>query len=114
MEEQGAYAGEEQGGLNIQGQAVAVDQDGDQNSGTEHGEEVLNAQNEHFGQAQLPGVANGLVGIHVFNLPSDIFAHKKRQPWNMIVGADGENRDAHSDRPFFHLANHSRSEGFVQ
>jgi hypothetical protein len=55
-----------------------------------------------------------LVGIHVFNLPSDIFAHKKRQPWNMIVGADGQNRDANSNRPSFHLANHSRSEGFVQ
>ena len=64
VEKQGAGPGEEEGGLDAQRQAVALDQDGHQNGGPEHGEHVLKAQDQHFGQAQLPGVADGLVVVH--------------------------------------------------
>ena len=62
VEEQGAEAGEEQGGLDVQGQAVGVDQDGHQHGGPEHGEHVLQPQDQHLGQPQHPGVPDGLAG----------------------------------------------------
>lgn len=58
MEEQGAEAGEEEGGLCVQGQAVALHQDGDQHRGAEHGEHVLKAEHNHFACAELAGVIN--------------------------------------------------------
>ena len=64
MEEQGADAGKEQSGLDVQGQTVLLDQDGDQDGSAEHGEHVLEAQHQHLGGAQLPGVADGFVWIH--------------------------------------------------
>ena len=45
---------------------------GDQHSGAEHGEHMLNAQDQHFGTAQLPGVIDALVWIHSFVLPSQL------------------------------------------
>ena len=60
MEEEGADAGEKQSGLDGQGQAVALDQNGDQDGGAEHGEQVLEAQHQHLGQAKRPGVIDGL------------------------------------------------------
>ena len=65
VEEQGAEAGEEQGGLDGQGQAVGLDQDGHQHRGAEHGEHVLQAQDQHLGQAQHPGVPDGLAARRV-------------------------------------------------
>ena len=59
MEEEGADAGEKQSGLDGQGQAVALDQNGDQDGGAEHGEQVLEAQHQHLGQAKRPGVIDG-------------------------------------------------------
>ena len=65
MEEQGAHTGEKQGGLDGKGQPVALDQDGDQHGSAEHGEHMLKAEDQHFGQAQLTGVADRLVVIHL-------------------------------------------------
>ena len=45
----------QQGGLDGQGQAVALDQDGHQHRGAEHGEQVLQAQHQHLGQRPAPG-----------------------------------------------------------
>ena len=59
MEEQGAETGKEQGGLDVQGQAVALHQNGNQNSGAKHGKHVLQAQDQHSGNTQLTGVPNG-------------------------------------------------------
>ena len=67
MEEQCAEAGEKQSGLDVQGQAVGVDQDGDQHGGTEHGEHVLQPQQEHLGRAQLPRVADGFLAVHILS-----------------------------------------------
>ena len=61
VEQQRADTGEQQRGLDGQGQAVAGHQDGHQNGGAEHGEHVLQAQQEHPGHTQLPGVVDGLV-----------------------------------------------------
>ncbi len=60
MEEEGAKESEKQSGLDGQGQAVALDQNGDQDGGAEHGEQVLEAQHQHLGQAKRPGVIDGL------------------------------------------------------
>ena len=50
----------------LQGQAVLLaDHDGHQDGGAEHGEHVLEAQDEHLGDAQGPGVADGFLLIHV-------------------------------------------------
>ena len=76
MEKQGAHAGKEQGGLDGQGQSVALDQNGHQHGGPKHGKHVLKAQNQHLGQAQLPGVADGLVVVHFVLLS---LTHKKRR-----------------------------------
>ena len=76
MEKQGADAGKEQGGLDGQGQPVALHQNGHQHGGPKHGKHVLKAQNQHLGQAQLPGVTDG-VGVVHFVLLS--LAHKKRR-----------------------------------
>ena len=83
MEKQGADPGEKQGGLDGQRQAVALDQDGDQHGGAEHGEHVLQAQDQHLGQAELPGVADGFIGVHVvspslFSLASGPHLGKKK------------------------------------
>ena len=59
MEEQGAGAGKEQGGLDVQGQAVLLNKDRDQDGCAEHGEHVLDAQEQHLGYAQRPRVADG-------------------------------------------------------
>ena len=64
MEEQGAQPGEKQGGLDGQGQAVPLDQDGHQHGGAKHGEHVLEAQDEHFGHAQGAGVADRSLIVH--------------------------------------------------
>ena len=64
MEKQGTHTGKEQGGLNIQRQAVLLYQDGHQNGGAKHGKHVLQAQNQHLGRAQLPGVTDGFVRTH--------------------------------------------------
>ena len=77
MEKQGADAGEEQGGLNVQGQAVALDQNGHQDSGAEHGEHVLNAQQQHLGGAQRPRVADGFVVFFHRVSPFSICAKKE-------------------------------------
>ena len=61
VEQQGADTGEQQGGLDGQGQAVARHQDGYQYRGTEHGKQVLQSQQQHPGHAQLPGVIDGVV-----------------------------------------------------
>ena len=61
MEEQRAEAGEEQCGLDAQGQAVALDQDRHQHGGAEHGEHVLQSQDQHLGEAQGPGIPDGLL-----------------------------------------------------
>ena len=61
VEEQGAEAGEEQRGLDGQRQAVALDQDGHQHGGAEHGEHVLQTQDQHFGHPQGAGVPDGLL-----------------------------------------------------
>ena len=70
VEEQRAKAGKEQGGLDIQGQSVSLDQNGHQHRCAEHGEHMLQAQDQHLGQAQFPGVPNGsdVIGFHVFSL----------------------------------------------
>ena len=61
MEEEGADTGEEEGGLNAQGQAVTLHQNGDQNGGAKHGKHVLQAQNQHSGETQSAGVTNDLL-----------------------------------------------------
>ena len=45
---------------------------GDQHGGSEHGEHVLDAQDQHFGAAQLAGIIDALVWIHSFVLPSQL------------------------------------------
>ena len=74
VDKQGAQAGEQQGGLNAEGQSIALHQERHQNGGAEHGKHVLEAQNQHFGQAQLPGIADGLVVVHFVLLSR---THKK-------------------------------------
>ena len=66
MEQKRAEAGEQQGGLDAQGQAVAADQDGHQNGGAKHGEHMLQAQHQHFGDAQLARVVDGLRAQRLF------------------------------------------------
>ncbi len=61
VEQQRAEAGEQQRCLDGQGQAVAGNQDGHQHRGAEHGEQVLQAQQQHPGDAQLSGVVDGIV-----------------------------------------------------
>ena len=79
MEKQRTDAGKEQGGLDGQGQAVAPDQNGHQHGGPKHGEHVLKAQNQHLGQAQLPGVADGFIVVHFhFSLLLRTNGHKKK------------------------------------
>ena len=80
MEEQGADAGKEQGGLDAQGQTILPHQNGHQNGGAKHGEHVLQTQDEHLGHAQGPGVADRLIRIHVFSPFLFKHAQKKRQP----------------------------------
>ena len=60
MEEEGTNTGEKQGGLDGQGQAVALNQDGDQHGCAEHGEHMLQAQDEHLGQTQGACIPDGL------------------------------------------------------
>ena len=81
VEKQGADTGKKQGGLNGQGQAVGVaHQHGHQHGGPEHGEHVLQAQNQHLGPAQDTGVLNGrLMVVHVILSFSLMFSQKKRQ-----------------------------------
>ena len=67
VEQQCAQSGEQQGGGYGQ-----PGEGGDQHSGAEHGEHMLNAQDQHFGTAQLPGVIDALVWIHSFVLPSQL------------------------------------------
>ena len=75
MEEQRADSGEEQGGLDGQGQAVALDQDGHQHRGPEHGEHVLKAQNQHLGDAQHPGVPDGLASRRFVFAHNDLLSY---------------------------------------
>ena len=73
MEKQGTDTGEEQRGLDAEGQAVALDQDRHQHRGAEHGEHVLETQDEHLGHAQRAGIPDGLLAhrgfllFHVFS-----------------------------------------------
>ena len=61
VEQQRAETREQQRGLDGQGQAVGADQNGHQNGGAKHGEQVLQAQQQHTGDAQLSGVVDGHV-----------------------------------------------------
>ena len=61
VEQQRAETCEQQRGLDGQGQAVGADQNGHQNGGAKHGEQVLQAQQQHTGDAQLSGVVDGHV-----------------------------------------------------
>ena len=71
VEEQCAHPGKKQGGLDVQGQIVgAGDDDGDQDGGAEHSKHVLDAQQQHLGQAKLPRVADGFGVFFHKNLPS--------------------------------------------
>ena len=65
VEEQGADAGEEQGDLDREALAVevVVHQDGHQNGGAEHGEHMLETQQEHLGRAEGAGVPDDLPGL---------------------------------------------------
>ena len=68
MEQQRAETGKQQRGLDGQGQTVALYQNGDQHRSAEHGKQVLQAQQEHPGDAQLTGVVDGVVSeffVHV-------------------------------------------------
>ena len=68
MEQQRADTGKQQRGLDGQGQTVALHQNGDQHRSAEHGKQVLQAQQEHPGDAQLTGVVDGVVSeffVHV-------------------------------------------------
>ena len=82
MEEQGADPGEEQGGLDGQGQSIALYQDGHQDGGPEHSEHVLQSEDQHLGQAQLAGVADRSIVVHMVLLsltrPYKRMAIKKR------------------------------------
>ena len=61
MEQQRAEAGEQERRLDGQGQAVALHQNGHQHRGAEHGEQVLQTQQEHAGQTQRAGVIDRFV-----------------------------------------------------
>ena len=61
VEQQRAETGKQQRGLDGQGQTVALHQNGDQHRSAEHGKQVLQAQQEHPGDAQLTGVVDGVV-----------------------------------------------------
>ena len=61
MEDQRAETGHQQRGLDGQGQAVPGHQNGDQHCGAEHGEQVLQAQHQHPGQAEGAGVGDGFI-----------------------------------------------------
>ena len=96
VEEQGADAGEEQRGLNGQGQAIGVHQDGHQHRGAEHGEHVLQAQDQHLGHAQAPGVPDGRLPdggslfFHVFS-PLICF-HTGKKNTGTLAGQKRETR----------------------
>ena len=72
MEKQRADTGEKQGGLDVQGQAVALDQDGYQHRSAEHGKHVLETQDHHLGHTQLPGVIDGAVLFMVHDVSSSL------------------------------------------
>ena len=61
MEQQRTQTRKQQGGLDGERQAVALHQDGNQHRGAEHGEQMLQAQHQHPGQAQGAGVVDGLI-----------------------------------------------------
>ena len=61
MEQQGSQTCHQQSGLDAQGQAVVLHQNGNQNRCAEHGEQVLQAQNQHPGHAQRACVSDGLL-----------------------------------------------------
>ena len=68
VEQQRAETGEQQRRLDGERQAVALDQNGDEHRRAEHGEHVLQAQDQHSGGAQLSGVVDGFVSeffLHV-------------------------------------------------
>ena len=58
VEQQGSETGHKQSGLHRERQAVAINEQRNQYCRAEHGEEVLKTQDEHFGRAQRPGVAD--------------------------------------------------------
>ena len=61
MEQQRTQTRKQQCGLDGERQAVALHQDGNQHRGAEHGEQMLQAQHQHPGQAQGAGVVDGLI-----------------------------------------------------
>ena len=68
VEQQRAETGEQQRRLDGERQAVALHEDGDEHCCAEHGEHVLQAQDQHSGGAQLSGVVDGFVSeffLHV-------------------------------------------------
>ena len=77
MEDQGADTGKEQGCLDGQRHTVVVaHQNGYQNGGAKHGKHVLQAQNEHLGQAEGSGIINGFRTQYVF-----LFGHVISSPF---------------------------------
>ena len=72
MEKQRADTGKKQGSLDVQGQAVALDQDGYQHRSAEHGKHVLETQDHHLGHTQLPGVLDGAVLFMVHDVSSSL------------------------------------------
>lgn len=84
VEKEGAHASEKEGGLNVQRQAIGLDQNGHQNGGPKHGEHMLQSQYQHFGKAQLPGVSDGFLLIHKTDSPF-CFQAKKETVTKVIV-----------------------------
>ena len=61
MEQQRAEAGEQERGLDAQRQPVALHQDGDKDGRAEHGEQVLQTQQQHPRNAQRSRVVDGIM-----------------------------------------------------
>ena len=86
MEKQRTEAGKKQRGLDVQRQTIFLDQDRHQDRCAEHGEHVLQAQDQHFGNAQGPGVPDGLsvdgssLFVHGFLLSNTFCPKAKKIP----------------------------------
>ena len=73
VEQQRAETRHQQRGLDAQRQAVALHEDGDEHRRAEHGEQMLQAEHQHAGHAELAGVIDSFLTeflFHVFNSPS--------------------------------------------
>ena len=89
VEDQRAQTCHQQRGLDGQRQAVAGDQNGHQHRGAEHGEQMLQTQDQHAGRTQRACIVNGFLTEIVFHGSSSL---------SCVVGKNVQKRNRHQGR----------------